>query len=571
MAHPLTPAASPYRMTVGAAPGWLAVSVVAAIAGALTATALPGALARVVDTTLAGDPDHKALGWLLALVLSDAAAALLGTVAAATAGAAATVAVRRRLIDHLLTLGLAGPRAHPAGDIATRVTSGVPPVTGALATAVTAFVSLGTAAVAVVLLARLDWRLTATLLLTVPAVLVLMRLFMHRAGDLFAAYQRLQSGIAARLLDALAGARSIRAGGTIERDIERVLTPLPQLSDTGHALWRLQRGAAYGVGLLLPIGQLAVLTVAGFGVTAGRLTPGELLAAGGYTMLALQSFSQVDTVIGLAHARAAANRLRELLSLPDPLGQPGTLLPRPTEAGLTFEQVTVDGSTGPVLDKLDLTVPAGMSVAVVGRSGAGKSTLAQLAGRLAEPDAGRVLLAGVDLRQLDPAALRRSVAYAFERPALLGGTVGGLLRLGRPEATTAEIEAAARAAQAHRFIVRLPAGYDTALSAVRLSGGEYQRLGLARALLHACPLTVLDDATSSLDTATEVEVGRALTRLLFGRTSLVVAHRASTAARADLVAWLHAGQVRALAPHAELWTDPQYRALFQAGSPTEDA
>jgi ATP-binding cassette subfamily B protein len=211
-------------------------------------------------------------------------------------------------------------------------------------------------------------------------------------------------------------------------------------------------------------------------------------------------------------------------------------------------------SAAPVLDGLDLVVPGGAAVAVVGRSGTGKSLLAALAGRLTDPDEGRILLDGVPLATLDHAALRHAVGYAFARPALFGATVA--------EAIGGDAEAAARSARADSFIGRLPLGYRTPPSEAPLSGGELQRLGLARALAHPGRLLVLDDATSSLDTVTEMQVADVLTG--DPRTRLIIAHRVGTAARADLVAWLDGGRIRACAPHHELWRDPRYREVFGA-------
>ena len=203
-------------------------------------------------------------------------------------------------------------------------------------------------------------------------------------------------------------------------------------------------------------------------------------------------------------------------------------------------------------------------MAVVGRSGTGKSVLASLVGRLLDPQDGDVRIDGVAVSGVQLAQLRRAVTYAFERPALLGDTIHDTIAYARPDASRAEVEEAARAAQADYFIRLLPEGYDTDLAGVRLSGGEVQRLGLARAMLTDARVVVLDDATSSLDTATEVKVAQALEENLAGRTSLVVAHRTGTAARADLVAWLDGGRIRALAPHAALWSDPDYRRTFAA-------
>ncbi|MGH3833875.1 MAG: ATP-binding cassette domain-containing protein, partial [Pseudonocardiaceae bacterium] len=214
-------------------------------------------------------------------------------------------------------------------------------------------------------------------------------------------------------------------------------------------------------------------------------------------------------------------------------------------------------------------VPAGATVAVVGRSGTGKSLLAALAGRLADPERGQVLLDGVALPELSRAQLRGAVGFAFERPALVGDTIEEVINFGSRCRTEAKAREAAATARADTFIERLPAGYETELAAAPLSGGEMQRLGLARAFARPYRVLILDDATSSLDTVTERQVGAVLTSGGLasggrGQTRLIIAHRAATAARTDLVAWLDHGRLRGLRPHSVLWRDPDYRALFGA-------
>jgi ATP-binding cassette subfamily B protein len=215
-----------------------------------------------------------------------------------------------------------------------------------------------------------------------------------------------------------------------------------------------------------------------------------------------------------------------------------------------------------VINGLDLVIPAGATVAIVGRSGAGKSLLAGVVGRLVDPEQGEVLLDGVSLVDLSHEQLRSAVGFAFERPALVGDTIEDVISFGSRSCTKATIRQAAATARADTFIERLPQGYSTELAVTPLSGGELQRLGLARAFAHPYRVLILDDATSSLDAVTERQVGAVLTSANSGQTRLIVAHRAATAARTDLVAWLDGGAVRSLRPHHELWRDPDYRALF---------
>ncbi|WP_308061564.1 ATP-binding cassette domain-containing protein [Streptomyces scabiei] len=223
-----------------------------------------------------------------------------------------------------------------------------------------------------------------------------------------------------------------------------------------------------------------------------------------------------------------------------------------------------------VLDGLDLVLPARHSVALVGRSGAGTSLLAAVAGGLRVPDRGLVLLDGVPLDDVRPADLRAAVSYAFSDPELTGGTILDALSTAADRVPEERVHAAARAAQADAFVRRLPAGYDTLLTDAPLSGGQRQRLGLARALARDGRLLVLDDAMSSLDSAAEAAVLRALDGPYGDRTRLVVTRRTAAAARADLVAWLHEGRVAALAPHHELWQLPAYRALFDSAEDVDD-
>jgi ATP-binding cassette subfamily B protein len=230
-------------------------------------------------------------------------------------------------------------------------------------------------------------------------------------------------------------------------------------------------------------------------------------------------------------------------------------LPAAARGALRFRQVTVNS----LLHHVDLTLPGGAAIAVVGRSGSGKSVLAELAGRLRDPDEGAVLLDGIPLRELGHDELRSAVGCAFERPHLIGDTVGDAIGMGRDSASAVR---AARSVQAHSFVIRLPMGYQTPLAQTPMSGGERQRLGLARAW-HAERLLVLDDATSSLDMVTEMKIGQALLEDS-GRTRLIVTHRVPTAARADLVIWLEDGRVQAVAPHRVLWSDPRYRAVLQS-------
>jgi len=333
----------------------------------------------------------------------------------------------------------------------------------------------------------------------------------------------------------------------------------------GEASWRIQgRAAAQGM-IIVPALQVIVLAVAGVRLAQHRITPGDLIAASQYATLAVGFGASIGQLNRLGRARGGSRRAAALLAQPRPGYGTDSLQGGPGQ--LRLRDVTVLRGGEAVLAGLDLTVPGGSAVAVVGRSGAGKSTLASVAGRLIDPDEGEITLDGLDLRRLAPHALRDAIVYAFERPALFGETPLEAISFGAFRPSREQVLSAAADSRAATFLTRLPGGMQASLDATPMSGGEVQRLGLARAFAHAvwARLLILDDATSSLDTATEMLVSRVLTDQMRDRTRLIVAHRATTAARADLVAWLDSGRLRALAPHRELWADADYRAIFGAG------
>jgi ATP-binding cassette subfamily B protein len=302
--------------------------------------------------------------------------------------------------------------------------------------------------------------------------------------------------------------------------------------------------------------MVAVLAAGGLALHAGRISAGDLFAATQYAVLGAGLGGLTGMFGRLARARAGANRADEVLRV-DPVGYGQRSLPD-GPGRLEFRKVTARAGDAVLLDGVDLALPGGAAVAVIGPSGAGKSVLAALAARLRDPDDGQVLLDGIPLAELSHEALRGAVCCAFERPVLVGATVADATG---PELDLDLVRTAAKATHAHEFVCRLPQGYHTPLAEAPMSGGEAQRLGLTRAW-QAERLLVLDDATSSLDMVTEMQISHTLTGDHGGRTRLIVTHRVTTAARADLVVWLEGGRVRAVGPHDQLWDEPAYRKVF---------
>jgi ATP-binding cassette, subfamily B, bacterial len=524
-----------------------------ALLGSLSMLALPLAMAQAVDAIVAGRgaaaPVAIAAGLILLGVVCDLVDAFAGAACAADAAAWLRTGIVRRVLG-------APHRADrfDAGDLVARLSAGAADAAhagpSAVALAAAVLPPLGSLA----LLAWLDWPLALAFLAGLALVGVVLRLFAKQTAAAALDYQVVQGRMAARLSEALAGGRTIAAAGTKGAEARRILRDLPSLAAHGRATWRALSAAGARAALAGPLATIGVLAAAGFSLSHGRISAGELLAAGQYAMMGAGLGALTGVVAGAARARAAVARLAEVHSLA-PMGFGARPLPE-GDGRLELRSVTVEGEAGPLLDGVSFIVPGGALAVVVGASGSGKSVLAQTAARLRDPDGGAVVLDGAPLSELSRTALRRAVGHAGERPALAGETLAEAMGPGR---SRAEVTGAAEALGAHAFAIRLPEGYDTPLAAVPMSGGEAQRIGLARAW-PAERLLVLDDATGSLDAVSEQLIEDALAGR--GRTRLVVTHRVSVAVRADLVVWLEAGRTRGVGTHAALWTEPDYRAVF---------
>ncbi|MEE1801336.1 ABC transporter ATP-binding protein [Streptomyces sp. JV176] len=552
--------------------GRTAAVLVCSAASAGAALAAPAVVGRTLDLLLSRSPGagYGADAWLVlcaavvtAEVLLDALVALIGGVTSARS----TAWLRMRALTGLLASSPGSGGQLAPGDVATRLSANATEAGTAPVSAAALAASLLAPAGALVALFLIDGWTALAFLTGLPLLVLVVRAFARGSSDSVARYQRVQSDIASRLVEALGGARTIAAAGTADRERDRVLAPLPELGVQGRRMWRVHGRAVARSGVLMPLLTTGVLAVGGVRLASGAISVGELLAVSRYAALAAGVGAGAGLLGALIRSGAAARRTAELVALPALAHGTGSL-PAGGAGTLTLRGVRIVRDGRRLLHDVDLELPGGVTAAVVGRSGAGKSTLAAVAGRLTDPDAGHVLLDGVRLETLGRTELRREVGYAFERPVLFGDTIGEALAWGAERAPADRTRAAAGAAGADTFVRLLPQGYDTPRTGAPLSGGELQRLGLARAFAHAGRLLILDDATSSLDTVTERQVERALARDVRASTKLIIAHRLSSAVRADVVVWLEEGRVRAVAPHAELWRSPEYRAVFAPEGPT---
>jgi ATP-binding cassette subfamily B protein len=312
-----------------------------------------------------------------------------------------------------------------------------------------------------------------------------------------------------------------------------------------------------GSGLATTLGGAAVLWLGALQVLNGDLTVGSLLvflAYLGSLQIQLKTFTGIYSALSTIGAKV--DRVCEILELePEVADHPGAQFPAHIKGHVTFENVGFEYQAGrPVLNDISFQALPGQTIAIVGPTGAGKSTLVGLVPRFFDPTHGTVLLDGWDLRRLRLKELREQVSLVLQEPFLFPVTIAENIAYGRPTASPDEIENAARAANAHSFITRLPQGYNTIPGerGATLSGGERQRLSIARALLKNSPILILDEPTSALDAVTEQDILQAMQRLVEGRTTFIIAHRLSTIRRADSILVLEQGRIAEAGSHAEL-------------------
>ena len=494
-----------------------------------------------------------ALGLLVLVAALNQAQQLAGTLLRTWVGERLVLNIRSRIVDHVQRLSLIYHDSRGTSDSLYRIQYDAPAIQNILVDGAIPFVTAAmTLTTMIVVTARLDWPLALVALGVCPVLLVLSRTYRGRMRRQSRQVKKLEAsalGVAHEILGAL---RVVKAFGQEPRETERFVGRSREGMMARLRLALMEGRFGVLVGLTTAAGTAAVLFIGVQHVQAGTLTLGQLLMVLGYLG---QLYDPLKTIsrkaAGIQSYLASAERVFSLLD--EPLDVPERVNARSltrARGAVTFREVSFayDGERGgAVLRDVSFDLPAGARVAVAGATGAGKSTLVNLLTRFYDPTAGAILLDGVDLREYRVADLRNQFAIVLQEPLLFSTTIGENIAYGRPGAHPAEIAAAAAAAGAHDFIVRLPRGYDTPVGerGLQLSGGERQRVALARAFLKDAPLLILDEPTSAVDARTEGAILAAMDRLMQGRTAFLITHREHALAACDLRLQLERGRLLA--------------------------
>ncbi|MDM7932804.1 ABC transporter transmembrane domain-containing protein [Tabrizicola sp.] len=543
--------------------GLVILALMALVLTASVSLILPLAVRRVVDGFNTGDA--ALLDQYFAAALIIAALLALGTglryYLVTRLGERVVADIRRALFDRVLGMSPAFFERIMTGEVLSRITTDTTLILSVIGSSVSiALRNLLMLVGGLILLFLTSTKLTGLVLLIVPAIVVPIIVLGRRLRRLSRENQDWIASSSGSASEALSSVQTVQAF-THERATQAAFADVTEKSFVSAKTRIRTRAVMTVIVIFLTFaGIVGVLWVGARDVRAEVMTVGELIQFVIYAVMVAGAVGALSEIWGeLQRAAGATERLVELLHTEDAVQDPArpVALPRPVRGEIAFEGVTFRYPARPetsALNGVSLNVAPGETVALVGPSGAGKTTILQLLMRFYDPQSGRITLDGINLASMARSDFRAAIAMVPQDPVIFAASARENIRFGRPDATDAEVEAAARAAAAHDFLTALPQGYDSYLGerGVMLSGGQKQRVAIARAILRDAPILLLDEATSALDAESEQAVQAAVERLSQGRTTLVVAHRLATVKRADRIVVFDQGQIAAIGTHEAL-------------------
>ena len=551
----------PYLSPYG---GRVAAALLAILTAALATLALPLAVRRMIDFGF--DQGHRGIidryflvmvGVVGVLALASAARYYLVN----TLGERVVADLREKVFSRLVTLDGAFFDSARSGELTSRLTADTTQIKAAVgASASTALRNIVLCLGSIVMMVVTSPRLSGLVLIAIPVIVLPLVASGRKVRTRSRTAQDTLADASAYASEAIGAMRALQASSAEGAARSRFADAVERAFEAARDAMRA-RALLTAVAIFMVFASIVgVLWVGAQSVLNGTMSGGQLSQFVLYAVLAASSLGDLSQTWGeVASAAGAAGRIGELLKEEPQVKAPArpVVLPARVSGAIAFDQVSFSYPTRPEvasLDKVSFAIRPGERVALVGPSGAGKSTVFQLLERFYDPSGGRILLDQTNILDCDPVAVRHQIALVPQEVAIFADTVRANIRLARPEATDAEVEAAGRAALVDEFVARLPQGWDSMVGerGVTLSGGQRQRIVIARAILRAAPILLLDEATSALDAESETLVQTALERSMEGRTTLVIAHRLATVQSADRILVMEAGRIVDEGTHAEL-------------------
>ncbi|MBI3961087.1 MAG: ABC transporter ATP-binding protein [Chloroflexi bacterium] len=541
-------------------------------------------------------------GMMLAAAIVGAVTTIGQGIARAQISQGIAYDLRNKLFRHIQSFSFANLDQAQTGQLMTRISSDVDVVRMFLSAGLALLIrSLLMIMGSVALMVTIDWQLSLWMFATLTLAAVIIRVFLRAASPLFSAVQQRLGSLNTTVQETLAGIRVVKAYVREQHTIERFAESNVSYMEKNIQVGRYLALVLPALLVLTNVGTTLIIWQGGLDVIGGRLSLGELVALSNYLLIGMSPLLLLSNILSMvSRAEASARRLAETLEIRPAIQPPATARrPEIVRGGVEFENVafhytgsrkpapgqfglngaggsangTNSGRNGErpvgeeVLDGVSFRVAAGQKVALMGVTGAGKSSLINLIPRFYDVTGGRICVDGVDVREWSPPELRKRIGVVLQENTLFTGSVRHNIAYGKPSASMAEVEAAARAAQAHDFIMRLPDGYESVVESRgdNFSGGQKQRIAIARALLTRPAILLLDDSTSAVDLETEVRIQDALAELLAGTTTFLVAQRISSVLDADQILILDEGKIAGQGTHAELLeTNEIYREIYRS-------